>query len=546
MGLRGPGSKRSKQAQAEFLSLFPEDWKPTERHPWQAEGLTRAERVIAFLEALPVTKGIGAGAPLDLMGWQRDWIEGVYREEDGIRPVRTALLSCARGQGKTVIVAGLCLAHLVGPEAEPRSEVYSAAATREQAALVFAEMEAFIQAVPWMNERLNIKRFGKVIEDLETGGLYRALASDAGAVHGLAASFIAVDELAQWKRRELFDVLRTSMGKRAQPLMAVIGTQSPHAENILSELVDYSRRIERGEVEDPTFFGKVYEVPEDADPWDEANWYLANPALGVFRSLEEMRQESLRAQRMPSFEPAFRNLYLNQRVDAEPKAIDPAEWNACAAPVDALALKGRPCWAGLDLSSTRDLTALVLYFPDDGGAVLPFFWCPKAGLGEKEETDRVPYRTWAKQGHIEPTPGAAIDKRSIAHRLAQIGADFDVKGIAYDRFGYADLQKILETEGIRLPLEQFGQGFLSMAPAIDAFEEAMLNEKLRHGNHPVLRWNASNAVFEMDPAGNRKLSKNRSIDRIDGLVALVMAIGVAAKSPEPMRYDFSASRVLGA
>ncbi len=518
----------------------------TQPHSWEAEGLTRAGRVIVFLESLPVTKGIGAGEPLKLEPFETDWVNSIYQEHDGVRTVRTGLLSVARGNGKTLLVAGLCLAHFVGPEAEPRGECYSAAANRDQAALIFAEMEAIIRAVPWMEARLNIKRFGKIIEDLETGALYRALASDAPGVHGLAPSFIACDELAQWKRRELFDVLRTSMGKRAQPLMLVIGTQSPNPENIMSELVDYAERVNSGETPDPAFHGKLYAVPDDADPWDEKNWYKANPALGIFRSLEEIRVEAKRAQRMPTFEPAFRNLYLNQRVDAEPKAIDPAEWALCGGKVSAKKLKGRPCWGGLDLSSTRDLTALVLYFPDDGGAVLPFFWCPKAGLAEKEEKDRVPYRTWEKQGHITATPGKAIDKRAIARRLQQIAGDYDIKGIAYDRFGFKDLESILGHEGIELPLVEFGQSFVSMGPAIDAFETAMLNGKLRHGNHPVLRWNASNAVFEPDAAGNRKCSKNRSIDKIDGLVALIMATGLHAKAPVEETYDFDRDLVLTA
>tara|TARA_R110002096_G_scaffold435927_1_gene664230 strand:- start:2016 stop:3632 length:1617 start_codon:yes stop_codon:yes gene_type:complete len=530
MGLRGIGSARRKEAQDKAdLTLEP--------HPWEVQGLTRPERVIAFLETLPVTKGIGVGEPLKLLPFQTEWIEAVYTEgEDGLRNVRTALQSVARGNGKTVLVAGLCLCHLVGPEAEERGEVYSAAATRDQASIVFAEMEATIIRTPWMEARLNIKRHSKIIEDLEDGSIYKALANDAPAVHGLAASFVACDELAQWKRREMYDVLRTSMGKRLEPLIAVIGTQSPHPENIMSELVDYAKRIASGEISDPSFHGAVYEVLEDDDPWLEENWYKANPALDKFRSLREIQEEAKRAQRMPTFEPAFRNLYLNQRVDAEPKAINPAEWAECRGKVSLKKLEGRPCWAGLDLSSTRDLSALVLYFPDDDGAIIPFFWCPKANLAEKEEHDRVPYRTWAKQKHIEATPGKAIDKRAIAHRLAEIGNLYDVKGIAFDRFGYKDLEKILEVEGVDLPLIEFGQGFVSMGPAINAFETALLNGDLKHGNHPVLRWNASNAVFDTDPAGNRKANKNRSIDRIDGLVALIMAIGLYAKQPEAAEF----------
>jgi len=523
MGLRGPGAQRQRKAA--------EAWQDdATAHPWEADGLSRAGRVLAFLEALQVTKGFGAGEPLRLLPFQRDWIEAIYADgDDGQRAVRTGLLSVARGNGKTVVVAGLTLAHLIGPECEPRGECYSAAATKEQASLIFAEMEAFIMAAPWMAARLNVKRFHKMIEDSETGSIYRALASDGPAAHGLAASFVACDELAQWKRRELFDVLRTSMGKRAAPLLVAIGTQSPKPDNIMSELVDYAGRVASGEIEDLGFHGALYAIPDDLDAYDPANWHLANPALGVFRSEAEMRSEADRARRMPTFEPAFMNLYCNRRVDSEPKAINPAEWEAAGGALDLDKLAGRPCYAGLDLGSTRDLCALVLYFPDDDGAVLPFFWCPKDNLAEREEVDRVPYRTWAKQGFIEATPGKAVDKRAIAHRLAEIMAGFDVQGIAYDRWGFADLQKILDGEGVKLPLVEWGQGYASMGPAIDAFETALLSGEMRHAMHPVLRWNAGNAVFETDPAGNRKPAKNRSIDRIDGLVALIMACGLAAR-----------------
>ena len=532
MGARGPGANRMKQAAAAVMTAEP--------HAWEAANLTRAERVIAFIESMPITKGYGAGENVKLLPFQREWIEAIYATgADDKRRVRTGLLSVARGQGKTVLAALLCLAHLAGPEAEQRGECYSAGATKDQSGLIFTEMEAVIFAVPWLAARLNVQRFHKRIEDLETGSTYRALASDGASVHGLASSFIVCDELAQWKKRELFDVLRTSMGKRKEPLLLAIGTQSPSPINIMSELVDYAARVNSGEVADASFHGAVYAVPEDADPYDPDNWKLANPAIGVFVSAEQLADEAERAKRMPTFEPAFLNLHCNMRVDAEPKAINPAEWTACGNPVDPKALRGRPCYAGLDLASVRDLAALVLYFPEDGGAVLPFYWCPKAGIALKEEVDHVPYRTWAKAGHIEPTPGNAIDKRYIARRLAQIVADYDLKGVAFDRWAINDLTVILDGEGVQLPLVPWGQGFASMGPAVDAFETALLAGDLRHGMHPVLRWNAGNLILDTDPAGARKPNKARSIDRIDGLAALIMACGLAAKDGGPEVYKGS-------
>ena len=550
MGMRGPGAARQRKVAAKaqahapsLLDVFEPPRQIVKGHPWDEPGMSRGERVLAFIESLPITKGFGVGELIQLQPFQRDWIRSIYHDgADGMRQVRTGLLSVARGNGKSVLCAGLALCHLIGPESEQRGECYSAAATKEQASIIFEEMVAVIMATPWMAARLNVKAFGKTIEDSETGSIYRALASDGKAVHGLASSFVVCDELAQWKRRELFDVLRTSLGKRREPMLLVIGTQSPHAENVMSELVDYAGRIETGEIEDASFHGAVYAVPDDADPFDPTNWPLANPALGKFRSAREMAEEAERARRMPTFEPSFRNLYLNQRVDAEPKAINPAEWQACGAQVDQSRLAGRPCYGGLDLSSTRDLSALVLYFPEDGGAVLPFVWCPKENLAEREEIDRVPYRTWAKQGLITPTPGRAIDKRAIAAQLAHIAARYDVKGIAFDRFGFVDLQNILNSEGVALPLKEWGQGYRDMGPAVDAFETALLSGDLRHGMHPLLRWTAGNLVFEMDPAGARKPSKNRSIDRIDPMVALIMACGLASRDKGPDVYTGSGIR----
>lgn len=547
MGLRGPGAKPRKKAKKRAS-----DTPAT--HPWQAADLSRAERVIAFIETLPVTKGILAGTTMKLIDEQKAFIREIYDpvDDDGRRIVRQAVLSEARKNGKTGLIVGLVCAHLVGPEAEARGEVVSAANDKEQAGIIFSEIEAIIDSTSWIAEICNAQRHKKIIEVIGTppdgkgeGSTYEALSSDAKTKHGLSPSLWIYDELAQATKRDLLDALQTSQGGRAEPLGIVISTQSPKPTHPLSELIDYGEKIAEGIIEDPTFVCHVYAAPENCDLLDEAAWKAANPALGIFRDYTDLKTLALRAQRVPSFENPFRNLYLNQRVDAEPKAIDPAEWNACGEPVDIEALRGRPCYGGLDLASVRDLASMVLFFPNDGGAVLPFYWCPKEGLDRKAEVDRVPYPAWAKQGHIEPTPGAAIDKAYIVRRLATIVAMFDLKGIAYDRMFFKDLQVLLGNEGITLPLVEWGQGFVSMSPAVNEFETRLLDRELRHGMHPVLRWNASNAVFESDAAGNRKLSKARSIDRIDGLQSLVMACGLAARDEgekKPKRYSIVALR----
>lgn len=533
MGKRGPGAKPVKKA-AEGQK------EKRKRLPWEKRGLSRAGRVIAFLESLPITSGMHAGEKLRLRPWQREIVEAIYRTgQDGRRIVRTALVTCPRKQGKTALAAGLALCHLVGPEAEPRGQVFSVASDRDQAAIIFRELAAIIRGVPEFSERVIIRDFNKQLEDSVTGSTYQAMSSDARKAHGLSPSFVVYDELAQAPDRRLWDNLSTGTGARAEPLMVVISTQSSDPNHVLSELTEYGRKVRSGIIEDPSFNATIFEAPADADPWNEAVWHACNPALGDFRSLEEMRQFAAQARRIPAKEAAFRNLYLNQAVDSEQRFISSVDWDACGAPVDAAALRGRPCWAGLDLSSTRDLTALVLYFAEDGGAVLPFFWVPGDNIQEREDKDRVPYGLWARQGSISALPGRAIDKLAVALRLGELAGLYDIQGVAYDRWRIEDLKKILGDEGIELPMKPWGQGFKDMGPAVDALETAILDAKLRHGGHPVLTWCCANCVVQVDPAGARKLDKAKSLDRIDGMVALTMAIGLHAREPKPVELDFS-------
>ena len=538
MGLRGPGAKPKKKRTTE---AEPDATPPA----WQQPGLSRAERVIAFIEGLPVTSGVLAGTTMSLREWQREIICGIYgTADDGNRPVRTALVTMPRKNGKTGLAAGLALAHLVGPEAEQRGQVYSAAADRDQASLLYQEMKAIIDAVPELDERIVCRDWSKAMEDLESGSVYKALSADARTKHGFSASCVIYDELAQAPNRKLYDVLATSMAARAEPLMVVISTQAADPNHVMSELVDYAEQVNAGDVEDPSFYGCVYRAPDDADPWDEATWFACNPALGDFRSLEEMRTAALQAQRIPARESAFRSLYLNQRADADERFIASADWHACAG--DVPDLTGQRCYAGLDLSSTKDLTALVLYFPDSG-AVVPYFWCPGESLDQREDQDKVPYRTWARAGLIEPTPGRAVDKRYVALRLADITSQYQVEGISYDRWGMEELRRILVEEGIEgLPLREFGQGFKDMAPAVSALETLVLEGQLLHDGNPILTWNLSNIVLDQDPAGNRKMTKGRARERIDGAVALAMAVGLHAKQPREEPFSLSGPMVITA
>jgi phage terminase large subunit-like protein len=542
LGLRGPGARSIKTA------AKPAPKARKRRASWKRARLSRSERVIRFVQSLTITAGPDAGKQFRLRGWQKDIIRKVYDPvgEDGRRLVRTALLTVARKNGKSGLVAALALAHLCGPEAEPRGQVYSAACDRSQASILYREMKAMALASPELASRIVIRDFNKEITDAVTGSIYVALSADSHNKHGFSASFIAYDELAQAPDRRLFDVLETSTGARTEPLVWIISTQTSDPKHIMSELTDYAKDVNAGVVDDPSFVGFIFEAPETADIWDEQVWKLANPALDDFRSLDEMRGYAAKAKRLPAREAVFRNLYLNQRIDASAVYISGIDWQACDGAIDVDTLKGERCFGGLDLSSTRDLTSFVLYFPDTG-AVLSHFWIPGTDLDERENHDRgVPYRLWRDQKLIEAPAGKAVDKRVVARRIAEIVAPYDLIAVAFDRWRIEDFKKTCDEEGIVLPLKEWGQGYKDMAPALDELEDLVIDHKLRHGGNPVLRWNFSNAVVDVDPTGARKLNKRRARARIDGLQALAMAVGIAGREPAPPTYDFDRPLVLSA
>ncbi|WP_343343389.1 terminase TerL endonuclease subunit [Sphingomicrobium sp. XHP0239] len=490
--------------------------------------MPEAERVMAFLETLPIVSGLKAGERLELLEFQRQFVRGVYgpRTDDGERRVRLAALSVARGNGKSALLSGLSLAHLLGPCQEPYGECYAAALDREQAGVLYHQTRAYIEATPWMAARVNIRDWHKEITDEESNSRWRALTSDARKAHGLAPSFWIADEVAQWRSRELWDNLSTGMGKRRSALGVTISTQAAEDLHFFSEMLDAEPV--------PTIYTQLHAALEDCALDDREAWAAANPALGEFLNEEQFADAAARAMRSPSFEPSFRLLQLNQRVAAEGRFIEQADWDANGEPFDIAELEGERCFGGLDLSSTKDLTALALYFPDQG-KLLAWHWFPRDTISKRVETDRVPYDRWAADGWAETTVGNARDDLAIALQLADIRTRYQVEAIAFDRWQMARLKKLLSDEGIDLPLVDFVPGFRSYAAAVDAFETALLTRKLQHNNNPLLRWQAGNVIVETDPAGNRKPTKAKSLDRIDGIVASIMAVGAAAIE-EPTNY----------
>ena len=444
-----------------------------------------------------------------------------------------------RKNGKTDLAARLALCHLAGPEAEPRGEVYSAANDRAQAARIFAEMVAIIERVDWLKNRVSIRRHSKELEDIGEGGtgsFYAALSADVATKHGLSPSMWVYDELGQAPDRQLFDVLDTAMGARDQPLGLVISTQAPRDDAPLSQLVDYGLRVKGGEIKDRTFHLELHTAPPEADPWSPTTWRMANPALGDFRDLDDVRRMAAQAQRMPSREASFRNLILNQRVDTTQQFLTAAVWAGCNGAVDHDKLAGRPAYAALDLGASRDLTALVTLFtegPEDKIDVVPHFWLA-GDLREHEDVDKAPYSLWRQQGHLQPGGDRTLDPKIVALKLAELHGLYRFRGIGFDRWRIEDLKRELDAIGCDVQLVPIGQGFQDMSPAVDEFERLVFEAQLRHGAHPVLTWNVANAKTETDAAGNRKLSKKKSTGRIDGAVALAMAVAMISKAPPPV------------
>ncbi|MCB6564058.1 terminase large subunit [Desulfovibrio desulfuricans] len=503
----------------------------------------RVQRIIAFCEQLTLPDGAYVGQKVKLRAWQKEFINAVYgpKKENGLRRVREALLTMGRKNGKTALIAMLLLVHLCGPESIRNGQLYSVAFDREQAAIVFKYAAAMVYADEELELRLNVISSKKMIEDPTSGSVYQALSAESRTKHGKSSSFIIFDELAQFGNdRELYDTMMTSRGAHAEPLVMVISTQAASDAALLSELVDRGKKIISGEVVDPTSVAFVYEVPADADIFDEANWYLANPALGDFLNIEILREDAEKAKAMPGAEAAFRNLYMNQRVSADKPFVTVDVWkrNGGKPSMDVFE-SGTPCTAGLDLSSKNDLTALVFAAEDEDHKyhVLPYFWTPKSGIEERAHRDRVPYDLWEKQGYLTATPGAVVDYDYIAAFLGECHASYNITGILFDRWRVDLLKAAIIKAGIPCYIEgkdeavsgglrliPHGQGFKDFGPAVDRLEDLLLEGRILHGGHPILTMCASNTRVVQDPAGNRKFDKMKSTGRIDGMVALGMAV----------------------
>lgn len=492
-----------------------------------------AARAIRVINNLTHTKGPSAGQSFHLRPWQRQRIMApLFRTgPDGRRVYRQCLLMLPRKNGKTEIAAALAVYFLLF-DGEQGGEVYSAAADKDQAALVFNVAAQMIRNDPELYAQVDILDSHKRIVHPKSGSFYRAISAEAYSKHGFNASAVIYDELHAAPNRELYDVLTTSQGARAQPLMLAISTAGYDRHSILWELYQHATRVQADPALDPSFLPILYEASPDADWTDERVWRRANPALGDFRSLEEMRIACRRAREIPAQENAFRRLYLNQWTEQADRWISVAAWDACQGAIEWATMGRRRCYVGLDLSSTTDLTAAVAVFPDEEGPiVLPQFFVPQERMRERGHRDRVPYEEWARAGFLMATPGNVVDYEAVRRTLQAWAARFEVLEIAYDPWNATDLVTRLQDQD-GLPCVPVRQGFASLSAPTKALETAILGRQLHHDGHPVLRWCLGNVAVETDAAGNLKPSKKRSSERIDGIVALVMAFDRLERNAE--------------
>lgn len=481
-----------------------------------------------FVNYLRHSKGEWAGKPFELQPWQ--W-EGIiaplfgWKRADGTRRYRKGGIWIAKKNGKSAIASGLSLYMLLG-DGEAGAEVYNAAADREQASIVFNEAMNMVNASPALASRLDLVPSVKRIVYRQKASFLKALSADVPTKEGLNWHFLLFDELHAQAKRDLWDTLAYGGAARRQPLLLSISTAGYDRDSIGYEQYRYAREVLAGNIVDPAFFPFIAEAAEDDDWKAPAVWRKANPNIGVSIRESEMVEACREAEASPSKQNAFRRYRLNQWTEQDIRWLDMDRWDACAGAVDAAELHGRDCFAGLDLASTTDVAALVLLFPQgDSYDVLPFFWVPENACKDRERRNKTRLDEWIRQGLLEVTPGDVIDYDRIRKKINDLRKDFNILEIAVDRWNSTQLSTQLQGDGFEMVA--FGQGFASMTAPTKELETLILAGRLRHGGHAVLRWMAGNVSVEQDAAGNLKPSKKRSTEKIDGIVALVMALGRA-------------------
>lgn len=494
-----------------------------------------ANRAVDFIETFCLhTKGDLAGQPFILEEWQKNDIIrplfGWKSKKTGLRKYRQCFVFIPRKNGKTNLMCGIAL-YMLFSDGEKGAEIVSAAADKFQARLSFSISKNMVIQSPELAKRANTYRDSITYD--RVGSYYKVISADADTKHGLNLSCCLLDEIHSHKNRDLYDVLLTSMGARKEPLMLGITTAGVGdlKNHISKELYNYSKKLIDGVIKDDTFLAVVYEADEEDDIFDEEVWRKANPGYGTIITEEYMKQQALRAKNEPSFVPTFKRLHLNQWVTSEIKWITDSQFMECDGEVNIDELYGKPCFAGLDLASVRDVTCITLLFPQEDGTydLLLYNFIPEDNAYIRTERDKVDYLRWKEEGYVELTPGDVCDYNYIKHKIRELSSLFDIKMMGYDRWNSSQLVIDVTEEGI-CPMIPVGQGFRTMSPASKEFETLILSNKIRHGGNPVLRWMMSNVVLKIDPASNIKPDKSKSTEKIDGIISTLIALSEAMQN----------------
>ena len=488
----------------------------------------KADRAVTFIENLCHTKGKWAGTPFWLLPWQEQLIRDIFGivKPDGNRQFRTAFVEICKKVGKSELAAAVAL-YLLYADNEPSAEVYGAAADRQQASIVFDVAKQMVEMSPALMKRSKLMAATKRIVNYGNAGYYQVLSAEVGGKHGFSVSGLVFDEIHTQPNRQLYDVLtKGSSDARQNPLHFIITTAGNDRHSIAFELHTKAVDILEGRRVDPTFYPVVYGLKDDEDWEDEANWSKVNPSLGYTVDIERLRDAYREAKQNPADEITFKWLRMNMWVSSTTAWIPDAIYMRGNEPIDMDALEGRDCYAGLDLSSTGDITALVLMFPPrdmtEKYIVLPFFWVPEDTIPRRVKANSVPYDVWEKQGHILATEGNVIHYDFIEKFIYDLAEKYHILEIAVDRWNATQMIQNLEGEGFTIV--PFGQGFSSMSAPTKEFYRLLMEGQIIHGGHPVLRWMAGNVVIDTDPAGNIKVTKAKSKEKIDGIVAAIMAL----------------------
>lgn len=502
--------------------------------------LTRGQRMVAFIEGyLVIPEGTLVGKPVVLDEFQKKFVLDVY---DNPYITDTAILSMARKNAKTALIAFLVIGHTVGPEAVLNSRIVSGALSREQAAEVYNLASKCIMLSEKVRDYIRIIPSSKKLIGLPRNVEYQAISAEAKTAHGKSPILAILDEVGQIRgpKSDFVDAITTAQGAYEAPLLIYISTQAASDSDFLSIQIDDALKNKP-----PKTVCHVYATPEDAELLDEDSWYLSNPALNKFRSLPDMRKQAEKASRMPSFEMTFRNLNLNQRVEMNAPFVSKGIWLLNSHDIDESVFYEEPVYVGLDLSGKNDLTSMVMVSFREKWHVKAYFWTPSKGLIDRAKRDRQPYDNWVNEGYIRTIEGASLDYEVLAKDIAEILSDCNVNSVAFDRWRIDLLKKEFTDIGVQLPLIEFGQGFKDMSPALEKFTELLLNESIAHGNNPVLTMCISNTKVSMDAAGNQKLDKQKATGRIDGAVAMAMAFGIINEEQSHNINDFLSDPIIG-